>query len=243
MSGLSGLLDPMLAAGISVVSVEYRFIQDAVTNGVYPPVKAPMLDCARALQLVRSKAAEWNIDQRRIIASGSSAGACTALWLAFHDDLADPKSNDPVARESTRPLSVAVMGAQTTLDPQQMREWMPNSVYGSLAFGIRKGDSYIQDFEPFFAQRDELLPLIQEYSPYYLASADDPPVYLIYKEPPAMGQPQQDPTHSANFGVKLQERLRELKVDCELVYPGAPSVQHSNMVEFISAKFAEAKQK
>ena len=241
MSGLSGLLGPMLAARISVVSVEYRFIQDAVTNGVYPPVKAPMLDCARALQVVRSKAAEWNIDQRRIIASGSSAGACTALWLAFHDDLADPNSNDPVARKSTRPMSAAVMGAQTTLDPQQMREWMPNSVYGSLAFGIRKGDSYIQDFEPFFAQRDELLPLIQEYSPYYLASADDPPVYLIYKEPPAMGQPQQDPTHSANFGVKLQERLRELKVNCELVYPGAPAVEHSNMVEFITAKFAEAK--
>jgi acetyl esterase/lipase len=238
MSGLAGLLQPMLDAGISVVSIEYRFLGEATEDGVTPPVKGPMDDAARALQFVRSKADEWDIDKRRIIASGSSAGACTALWLAFHDDMADPKSRDPVARESTRLFAVAANNAQTTLDPQQMREWIPNSVYGSLAFGIIKpGTKGVMDFEPFFARRDELLPLIKAYSPYYLATSDDPPVYLIYKEAPAMGQPQKDPTHSANFGVKFQERLRELKVDSELVYPGAPAVQHPSMVEFITAKF------
>ena len=59
-------------------------------------------DAARALQFVRSKAKEWNIDKTRIGATGGSAGACSSLWLAFHDDMADPKSSDPVARESTR---------------------------------------------------------------------------------------------------------------------------------------------
>jgi acetyl esterase/lipase len=243
MSGLAGLLEPMLAAGISVVSIEYRFLDESTKDGVTPPIKGPMDDAARALQFVRSKAHEWDIDKRRIVASGSSAGACTALWLAFHDDMADPKSNDPVARESTRLFAVAANNAQTTLDPQQMREWIPNSVYGSLAFGIIKpGTKGVMDFEPFFARRDELLPLIKAYSPYYLATSDDPPVYLIYKTPPAIGQPQQDPTHSANFGVKLEELLREIKVECELVYPGAPAVIRSDMVEFITAKFTKTKQ-
>jgi acetyl esterase/lipase len=253
MSGLAGLLDPVLAAGISVVSIEYRFLGEAAQDGVTPPVKGPMDDAARALQFVRSKADEWGIDKRRIVASGSSAGACTALWLAFHDDLADPKSNDPVARESTRLLAAAVNQPQTTLDPQQMSAWMPNSFYGGHAFGIIQGakgqppvlvaGKFQQDFKAFSARRDELLPLIKQYSPYYLATADDPPVYLIYKEAPALGQPQKDPTHSANFGVKLQERLRELKVDCELVYPGAPDVRHETLSAFVIGNFSHPPRK
>ena len=51
--------------------------------------------------------------------------------------MADPTSDDPVARESTRLTAVAVSGAQTTLDPKQMKEWTPNSHYGAHAFGIR----------------------------------------------------------------------------------------------------------
>ncbi|MFN9957315.1 MAG: alpha/beta hydrolase, partial [bacterium] len=103
---------------------------EATADGVIPPVRGPLHDAARALQFVRSKADEWNIDKTRIAASGSSAGACTSLWLAFHPDLADPNSRDPIARESTRLLCAAVSGAQTTLDPRQMKEWTPNSRYG-----------------------------------------------------------------------------------------------------------------
>ena len=91
-----------LKAGISVVSIEYRFIPEATADKVVPPVKGPLGDAARALQFVRSKAKEWNIDKTRIGATGGSAGACSSLWLAFHDDMADPKSSDPIARESTR---------------------------------------------------------------------------------------------------------------------------------------------
>ena len=40
---------------------------------------------------------EFGIDPARIAASGSSAGAGIALWVGFHDDLADPGSPDPVA--------------------------------------------------------------------------------------------------------------------------------------------------
>ena len=90
----------LLKAGISVVAINYRLMRHA--EGVEPPVKAPLHDAARALQFVRSKATEWNVDKARIGAAGGSAGACSSLWLAFHDDLADSASSDPVARESTR---------------------------------------------------------------------------------------------------------------------------------------------
>jgi len=218
-----------LTAGISVVSVEYRFIKEATEDKVVPPVKAPLHDAARALQFVRSKAAEWNIDKKRIGASGGSAGACSSLWLAFHPDLADGKSSDPVARESTRLWCAAVIGAQTTLDPQQMKEWTPNSKYGGHAFGFA-------GFPQFLEGRDKILPWIAEYSPYALVTADDPPVYLIFSAPPALGQDQKDPTHTSNFGVKLQEHCKSIGVECELVYPDAPNVKHATAQAYLIEK-------
>lgn len=234
-SGLAAMLPEFLKSGVSVVSVEYRFIQEAMADGVTPPVKAPLQDAARALQFVRSKAEEWNIDKQRIGASGGSAGACSSLWLAFHDDLADPKSDDPVARESTRLFCAAVSGAQTTLDPQQMKAWTPNSNYGSHAFGIFKkvNGKDVRDFEAFLEQRDKILPWIQEYSPYALVTKDDPPIHLFYNAPPALGQDQKDPTHTSNFGVKLQEKLKSVGVPCELAYPGAPDVKHPRVQDYL----------
>lgn len=227
---------PYLAAGISVVSINYRYAWQAQLAGIQPPVKAPLEDAARALQFVRSKAPQWNIDKRRIGASGGSAGACSSLWLAFHDDLADPRSSDPVARESTRLWTAAVVGAQTSLDPQELKEWTPNSRYGGHAFGFMDPNELkTRDarFAEFLAHREELLPWIKEYSPIALVTADDPPVYLLYSSAPALGQEQKDPTHTANYGLKLQEKCRSLGVDCELVYPGATDVQHASIDAYL----------
>jgi acetyl esterase/lipase len=234
------LLPDVLKAGISVASVEYRFIQEATADKVEPPVRGCLLDAARAVQFLRSKAGEWNIDKARVALSGGSAGACTSLWLAFHDDLADPKSADPVARESTRVLCAAVAIAQTTLDPQQMREWTPNSVYGGHAFGISVGKNQ-PAFDAFLEQRERLLPWIAEYSPYALVSKDDPPVYLWYGTKPALGQPEKDPTHTANFGVKLQERCKALGVLCELNCPGATDVAHKTVLEYLVSALTEGR--
>jgi acetyl esterase/lipase len=229
---VAGLLGPMLNEGISVASIEYRYVQQA--QEVEPPVKAPLHDAARALQVVRSKAGEWNIDKTRIAASGGSAGACSSLWLAFHDDLADPNSSDPIARESTRLTAAAVTGAQTTLDPAQMKEWTPNSKYGAHAFKITAPeDKSATEFEAFLAKRDEIMPWIKEYSPYHNVSQGDPPVYLIYSAPPALGVDAKDPTHTANFGVKLQEHCQANGVECELVYPGAQNVKHSTVAAYL----------
>jgi acetyl esterase/lipase len=227
-------VEPFLKEGISVVSINYRYISQA--QEVLPPVKAPLHDAALALQTVRSRAAEWNIDKTRIGASGGSAGACSSLWLAFHPDMADPKSENPIARESTRLYCAAVNGAQTTLDPQQMKEWTPNSKYGGHAFLPGKERP---TFEAFLAAREKILPWIAEYSPYALVSSDDPPVYLFFSAPPALGQEQKDPTHTANFGVKLQEHCKANGVTAELFYPGVTDVKAKTTNEYLISKLKE----
>jgi hypothetical protein len=159
--------------------------------------------------------------------------------------LADPTSRDPVARQSTRLWCAATDRAQTTLDPQLMKAWTPNSVYGGHAFGfmndprdLRTRDS---QFPQFLAARDRLLPWLKEYSPLEHVSKDDPPVYLFYTEPPAVGQNVRDPDHSANFGVALQARLQEVGVACELVYPGATGVRHPQIFDYLVAALTSSR--
>ncbi|MBL9116286.1 MAG: alpha/beta hydrolase [Verrucomicrobiaceae bacterium] len=241
---VSGLKE-CLAAGISVVSVEYRFVSDAHAAGIKPPVKWPLEDAARALQFVRSKATEWNIDKERIGASGGSAGACSSLFLAFRDDMADASSSDPVARESTRLWCAAVMGAQTTLDPKQMKEWTPNSVYGGHAFGFmndpKNPKSREQQFALFLENREKIMDWIKAWSPYAHASAGDPPIYMNYRSAPALGKPEKDPTHSANFGLKLKEHCDSLNIPCELYYPGAPNAPHVAAHDYLIEKLKASK--
>lgn len=74
-----------------------------------------------------------------------------------------------------------------------------------------------------------------------LADSGDPPVYLLYHSPTAIGKEQKDPTHTANFWVKLQDKLQSIGVPCELVYPGSPDVKHHTIEDFLIQKLAPAK--
>ncbi|TWU25246.1 acetyl esterase [Novipirellula galeiformis] len=216
-----------LNKGISVVAINYRYVKNAVEEKVEPPVKAPLHDAARALQFVRSKATEWNLDKKKIGATGGSAGACSSLWLALHDDMAKPDSEDPIARESTRLYCAAVNGAQVSLDPKELREWMPNYRYGAHAFGLG-------GFQALIDNRESVLPWIKEYSPIEHVSKDDPAIGLFYGgEVPVVGASPKDPTHSGIMGVKLAERLNEVNVDVVLVTPGVKDPKYRNTAEYL----------
>ena len=236
----TGAIKPFLDAGISVASINYRFIPQAMEQKVEPPVKACVHDAARALQTIRSKAKEWNLDPTRVGATGGSAGACTSLWLALHDDLADPKSDDPIARESSRLTCAAVNGAQTSLDARELREWIPNAVYGGHAFGFaEKGRTRPQEFDLLIENREQVLPWIKEYSPIELVTKDDPPIYLDYpnqKTPPVLGQKELDPTHSAIYGVKLVEKLGPLGIEAVLSYPEHKDEKYGSINKFLITK-------
>jgi acetyl esterase/lipase len=233
-------IQPYLDAGISVAAINYRFILQAMEQKVEPPVKACLYDAARTLQTLRSKADAWNIDPQRVGATGGSAGACTSLWLALHDDLADAKSDDPVGRQSSRLTCAAVLGAQTSLDPKELREWIANSIYGGHAFGFAsKGRTRPEEFELLLANREKVLPWIKEYSPIELVTRDDPPIYLDYpnqKQPPVVGQTEADPTHSAIYGVKLVEKLKAAGVEGVLSYPGHKDEKYGSIAKFLIAK-------
>ncbi|MDZ4405323.1 alpha/beta hydrolase [Prosthecobacter sp.] len=102
-------MSQLLASGVSCVAVNYPFL-DAM------PIQDILRQCARAVQFTRSKAGEWKLDKMRFASMGGSAGAGTSLWLATHDDMADPKAEDPVLRESTRLVCAVCNATQATYD-------------------------------------------------------------------------------------------------------------------------------
>jgi hypothetical protein len=70
-------------------------------------------------------------------------------------------------------------------------------------------------FEYFLDHRQEILPWIEEFSPYEWASADDPPMLLCYGGQkdviPALDSG--NATHHPRFGEHLHKRLKELGVE------------------------------
>ncbi len=64
---------------------------------------AMLQDAARAVRLVRSRAAEWKLDPKRIGIMGSSAGGHLASTLVTHFDDGKTDAEDPIERESSRP--------------------------------------------------------------------------------------------------------------------------------------------
>jgi acetyl esterase/lipase len=100
-----------LKLGYHIASISYPLVNEGA-------VQPAMLNSAlRAVQFLRYKAKEWKIDSSRIVATGGSAGGCSSLLIALHDDIADPQSSDPVKRFSSRVAGAQVAGAQTTMNP------------------------------------------------------------------------------------------------------------------------------
>ena len=64
-------------------------------------------------------------------------------------------------------------------------------------------------------------------------SQDDPTVALFYNAPPNLGEPQKDPTHTSNFGVKLKEHCESTGTVCELIHPGAKSSKYPTPTDFL----------
>jgi len=217
-------LKAFLDAGISVAAIEYRLVP------AYPLPTAHQ-DSLRALQYIRSQAGTWHINKDRIGAFGGSAGAQICMWLAFHGDMAEPQSQYPLKRESSRLWCVATKGGQTTMDfdwwkqcvPGYDKPHRPRSEY----FGDMKGD--------------QLNRIITDISAQSLITTDDPPIWMEYGMRPDDPIPSDSQkaqgwkVHHVAFGIKLKAMMDALGVESHLNYPGKQT-KYRSVVDFFIAK-------
>lgn len=221
----------LLNVGISYAAVNYRLTGEV-------PLPAPVHDAARAIQFIRSKADEWNIDKTHIALTGGSAGACTSMWILLHDDLADPTSEDPVSRESTRVMAAAVSGGQTSIDPKVIEPWLGPKVLEHRMINMAVGEKTIADALKNYEKHRELY---VEFSPYNHVSKGDPPLLMIYGG--NMKLPSLNAGHGIHhpvYGVKMKEKADSLGLECHLLIRGvSTSDRYANATEFLFDKLLD----
>jgi acetyl esterase/lipase len=227
------LLEPCLRNGISVASINYRYSTIA-------PYPAPMADGARAVQFLRLHAKEYNLNPKAFAATGGSAGSYISLWVGFHDDMADPVSDDPVKRQSTRLSCMAVFNGPATLDPRAVAKLIDEKTgrHPALAmlFGVPKG------VDPFQAM--EYFKLYEDGSVINHLTADDPPVMLVYSQSNTPMPPENATigVHHPRLGYPLKEKMDKLGIECifrvKEDYDGKPTGQRQlDFVDFFLKHF------
>lgn len=221
----------VLSAGCAYVAINYRFLPQAWEEKIFPPVRVPYHDARLALQFTRFHAEEYKLNPEKVVLYGGSAGACTSLWLALSPEMADRKSKDPVGQMSTKVLAVGTEGAQTSLDPIQMREWVGVELkYGGHAFGLEESD-----FDGFMKRRSDLKRYFKKLSPASLVNKKSPPIFLSYDKSP--DEPDKDHmyyVHSPLFGIGFQQLALKKGAVCYLEYPGLePECKAKNVIDFL----------
>jgi acetyl esterase len=123
--------------------------------------------------------------------------------MAYHDDIAEPNSNDPVLRQSSR-LSFVISGAGQTFNDMDLYR---QRVYPYPLPAARGGGDEAVTKEK-----------AREISAIYHVTKDDPPILMTYglplkPLPLAKETPRGELIHNPAFGLLLKEKLDEAGIE------------------------------
>ncbi|WPJ96687.1 alpha/beta hydrolase [Coraliomargarita algicola] len=94
------------------------------------PHPAPMQDVQRAIQTLRARTEEWQLDPERIGVFGSSAGGHLAATAATHFLAADSDAEDPVVQVSSRPDFLVMLYPVVSMDAAITHRGSRNNLLG-----------------------------------------------------------------------------------------------------------------
>jgi endo-1,4-beta-xylanase len=87
--------------GMATFILKYRLARESGSS--YSVEGTELGDAQRAIRLIRSRAASWHVDPKRLGVIGFSAGGELAILAASRFDAGNPKAADPIDRQSSRP--------------------------------------------------------------------------------------------------------------------------------------------
>ena len=218
-----------LAAGVSFASINYPYYNEVPLQGILRD------NIARAVQFLRYKAPEWNIDRTRLAVYGESAGAGSSLWLAAHGDLADPGSPDPVLRESSRVSSAGCLNTQATydlpswfrifdgiIDRATLKAWRLILTRTMLDMYHLRNEKELRT-EETVAMRNDLDMLA-------LMDGGDPPVYMKTLMSRLNGG---DPLHHVMHPEAVMAKCGEAGMECVLIVDETPEEKRVEVIDFL----------
>jgi acetyl esterase/lipase len=145
--------DWFAARGFRAFVLSYRLS----SNGYLLPV--PLLDARRAVQLVRARARDYQIDPNRIVIIGFSAGGHLAALSGTQFVAGNPDAEDPIDRVSSRPDYL---------------------VLGYPWIGAISSDTSHLTYCKIFNVMDRCEALRTAYSPELFVTKDTPPTFWFH---------------------------------------------------------------
>lgn len=118
----------------------------------------PLQDAQRAIQLVRSRAAQWKVDPDRIGILGFSAGGHLSAMAGVHPVPGDPAAADPVEQVSSRPDFLVLLYPVISMEAPE--------VHGGSLLNLLG-----EDPDPV---------LVSECSAHLHVNASTPPAFLVH---------------------------------------------------------------
>ena len=219
---------PFLDKGISCAAINYRLSGEA-------PLPAPVHDAARAIQFLRTKAAEWNIDTE---AHRPHRRQCRSL----HVDVAAAARRsgrsevDRSGVESVDPGLCRGRLGRTDFDRPQSHRRLARTKRSPAPHDQHGGRR--SDHGSALKNYDKHRALYVEFSPYNHVDGNDPPLLMTYGGD--MTLPSKNAGHGIHhpvYGVKLKEKSDAAGHECHLLIPGtSKSDKYANVNEFLLDK-------
>jgi acetyl esterase/lipase len=175
------IADWFTAHGIRAFILSYRL----TSNGYVLPV--PLLDARRAIQTVRARARDYQIDPDRIVVIGFSAGGHLAALSGTQFVPGNPDADDPIDRASSRPDYL---------------------VLGYPWIGAISSDTSHLSYCKLFNLMDRCEALRVAYSPDLFVTKDTPPTFLFHTF--------NDQTVPVDQGLRFYEALLKAGVPSEM---------------------------
>ncbi len=166
--------------GFRAFVLQYRLS----SNGYLLPV--PLLDARRAMQLVRARAADYQIEPDRIGIVGFSAGGHLAALAGVQPVAGDPNAEDPIERVSSRPDFL---------------------VLGYPWIGALSTDTSHLSYCKLFNVMDQCETLMKQYSPDLFVTKDTPPTFWYHTT--------EDQTVPVEQGLRFYDALVKAGVPAE----------------------------
>ena len=157
-------------------------------HGSQPRYAIPdeIVDLKRAVRFIRYNAKAYDIDPSHIGITGSSSGGHLSLMVGLSDDKPDNTSKDPIDNVSSRVQAVAVFFPPTDfLNWGQQNTNLVTAKAGLAAAGVASAFDYKEwnntskTYQSVTAP-EKFAQIVQQTSPIYEVSSDDPPVFVIH---------------------------------------------------------------
>ncbi len=136
------------------------------------------------------------------------------MWLAFHDDLADPASDDPVLRQSSRVTAAGSLDGQVSYD---LREW--EKYVGPAPYERTPAERL--EFYGFRSEAESQTPaadrIMKDCAMIHLISSDDPPVAIACARPDGPSEDRGHYLHHPKHSTALADACKKQGVECLLV--------------------------